>query len=85
MNFYHIRRMDFYDSKVKKVIDKKAVKKILLIYPMQESEKEEHRIYEDIMFLPIDFKNPIEDILIEIKYLLNEIDTINDLFVASTV
>ena len=49
------------------------------------SEKEEHRIYEDIMFLPIDFKNPIEDILIEIKYLLNEIDTINDLFVASTV
>ncbi len=79
------RRMDFYDSKVKKVIDKKAVKKILLIYPMQESEKEEHRIYEDIMFLPIDFKNPIEDILIEIKYLLNEIDTINDLFVASTV
>lgn len=79
------RRMDFYDNKSKKVIDKKAVKKILLLYPMQDSEKMEHSVYEDIIFLPIDFKNPLEDILIEIKYLLEEIDTINDLFVASTI
>lgn len=79
------RRVDFYDSNIKKVSNKKAVKKIILVYPKQESEKCEHDIYEDILFLPIDFKNPMEDIIFEIKELLNENEEINSLFVASTV
>lgn len=84
------RRFDYFDANTKKISNIRPVSKIIVFYPKQDKEREEHYIYEDIVFLPTDARENQNELKLEILTFIENnksFDNMNyneNLFVAVT-